>query len=96
MITTKKVAGSPKLAHQTICDDDVELGEVWREEVSVVVSRISAPRVMAKKLRWFARATKSTAVLGRGTRAAMILGPGFKSKTEALEALQRSVAGRSE
>ncbi|MBR8054756.1 hypothetical protein CFB84_43035 [Burkholderia aenigmatica] len=63
------------------------IGEIWREKVKVVVSKITAPQVKADRWRWFAKQAGCTITLGRGTRAAMLLGPGFKTKDEAVAVL---------
>lgn len=83
----KSVKPSEKSAHQRVEINDCEAGEVWREQVNVVVSKITEPRRMAQKWRWFARCAGEAAVLGRGTRAAMLLGAGFSSKHKAAEQL---------
>jgi hypothetical protein len=82
-----KIAGSEKSAHQQVHADEIAIGEIWREKVKVVVSKITAPRVTAERWRWFAKQAGSMATLGRGTRAAMLLGPGFKTKDEAIAVL---------
>lgn len=41
----------------------------------------------ADRWRWFAKQAGCTITLGRGTRAAMLLGPGFKTKDEAVAVL---------
>lgn len=87
IINLKTVAGSTRSAHKTVVVDDEDAGEIWREQVQVVVSKITEPRRMDLKWRWFARRQGSTETLGRGTRAAMLFGPGFKTKDVALEAL---------
>ena len=83
----KTVKQSEKSAHQLVEINDRDAGEVWREQVSVVVSKLTEPRRMATKWRWFARCSGETTVLGRGTRAAMLLGAGFSSKDKASEQL---------
>lgn len=83
----KTVKPSDKSAHQRVDINDREAGEVWREQVSVVVSKLTEPRRMATKWRWFARCAGEATVLGRGTRAAMLLGAGFSSKHKAAEQL---------
>lgn len=82
-----KIARSEKPAHQQIHADELAIGEIWREKVKVVVSNITAPRVTAERWRWFAKQAGSRVTLGRGTRAALLLGPGFKSKDDAIAAL---------
>lgn len=82
-----KVAGSEKSAHQQVHVGENAVGEIWREKVKVVVSKFTAPRVTAERWRWFAKQAGSTITLGRGTRAAMLLGPGFKTKDEAIAVL---------
>lgn len=86
-ISLSKVPGSTKSAHQLVVVDDAEAGEIWREQARVVVSKLTEPRRMAIKWRWFAKRTGENDTLGRGNRAALLLGPGFKSKDEAIEAL---------
>lgn len=85
--TFKKIVGSDKSSHQHVLDDATIVGEVWREQVNVVVSKLTAPRRMATKWRWFAKKAGRTETLGRGTRAAVLLGAGFKSKPDAVSAL---------
>lgn len=87
-LTFKTIRGSEKAAHQHALDGDKIVGEVWREQVSVVVSKLTEPRRMGKKWRWFAKKAGSTETLGRGTRAALLLGPGFKSKVDAAAVLE--------
>ncbi|MBN3785514.1 hypothetical protein [Burkholderia sp. Ac-20353] len=86
-LVVKKVARSKMSAHQLVHFADAPIGEVWREQVSVVVSKLTEPRRMATKWRWFAKQAGSSVTLGRGTRAAMLLGPGFKGKDEAISVL---------
>jgi len=83
----KSIKASDKSDHQRVEINDREAGEVWREQVNVVVSRLTEPRRLARKWRWFARCEGETVVLGRGTRAAMLLGAGFSSKHKAAEQL---------
>ncbi len=91
IVNFKSVKGSAKSAHQTVIVDDGLVGEVWREQVNAVVSKLTAPRQTALKWRWFARRHGAADTLGRGTRAAMLFGPGFKSKDAAIDALLRAV-----
>ncbi|MBR8029271.1 hypothetical protein KDX27_41660 [Burkholderia cenocepacia] len=88
-MTTKltRVAGSEKSAHQQVHVGENAVGEIWREKVKVVVSKLTVPRVTAERWRWFAKQAGSTITLGRGTRAAMLLGPVFKTKDEAIAVL---------
>lgn len=46
-MTTKltRVAGSEKSAHQQVHVGENTVGEIWREKVKVVVSKLTAPRV---------------------------------------------------
>lgn len=60
---------------------------MWREQTSVVVSKLTEPRRMETKWRWFARCAGETVILGRGTWAAMLLGAGFSSKGKAADQL---------
>lgn len=83
----KSIKPSEKSAHQRVEINDRPAGEVWREQVQVMVSKLTAPRKTALKWRWFARCNGESTVLGRGTRAAMLLGAGFPSKQEAAEKL---------
>lgn len=87
-ITYTKVPGSDKAAHQYVQIGDQRVGEVWREQAHVVVSKLTAPRRTAFKWRWFARKDGDSAVLGKGTRVALLLGAGFGSREGACEALQ--------
>ncbi|QMI49986.1 hypothetical protein [Burkholderia sp. MBR-1] len=86
-VTLKAIARTEKSAHQQVRAGQAEIGEIWREQVSVVVSKLAEPRRMGMKWRWFAKQFGSGATLGRGTRAAMLLGPGFNSRNEAISAL---------
>lgn len=87
IINLRVVAGSVKSAHRIVIADDHEVGEIWREQVNVVVSKLAEPRRMAIKWRWFAKRVGETGTLGRGTRGALLLGPGFKSKDAVIDAL---------
>lgn len=91
-ISYTMVTGSTREYHQTVYIGDVAIGEVWRERSLVVVSGLTQPRRMGLKWRWFAKPSDSQIVLGRRTRAAMLLGAGFKSKAIAAEALAGSSA----
>lgn len=86
-INLQTVTVSKKAAHQTVIADGHHVGEVWREQVNVIVSKLTEPRRMAPKWRWFAKRVGKSVTLGRGTRAAVLLGPGFKSKRSAISAL---------
>ncbi|WP_155629591.1 hypothetical protein [Burkholderia territorii] len=86
-VTLRTVASTEKSVHQHVRAGEAEIWEIWREQVSVVVGKLAAPRRMGTKRRWFAKQVGSSATLGRGTRAAMLLGPGFKSENEAISAL---------
>lgn len=86
--TFKRMTGSKKESHSTVYQGSIPIGEVWRELVNVTVSKLTEPRRMARKWRWFAKRDASTPTLGRGTRAAMLLGPGYPSRAAALEALK--------
>ena len=81
------VKPSEKPAHQQVKINDRVAGEIWREKVQVTVSKLTQPRRTALKWRWFARCSGETTILGRGTRAALLLGAGFPSKAEAAEKL---------
>ena len=89
IVNLSSVKPSLKSAHQRVTVDDDDIGEIWREQVNVVVSRLTVtePRRMAVKWRWFAHRTGQPGTLGRGTRSAMLLGPGFKGKDSAIAAL---------
>lgn len=39
-----KVSGSEKSAHQQVHVGENAIGEIWREKVKVVVSKITAPQ----------------------------------------------------
>lgn len=92
IVSYSKIEGSEKSAHQKVEINDRLVGEVWREQVLVVVSKLTEPRRMAKKWRWFAKKEGESGILGVGTRAAWLLGPGFKSKNAATDALIPSVS----
>lgn len=47
-IEFKKIPSSPKAAHQNVALDGSVIGEIWREKVSVVVSKLTEPRRMGK------------------------------------------------
>jgi len=83
----KPVKPSEKSAHQRVEINDREAGEIWREQAHVVVSKLTEPRRLAKKWRWFARRSGEATVLGRGTQAAALLGAGYSSKLKAAEQL---------
>ncbi|MFC0698066.1 hypothetical protein [Paraburkholderia humisilvae] len=82
-----KIAGSKKSAHQQVHLGEQVIGEIWREKVNVVVSKVTAPRVMAERWRWFGKQAGVATVLGRGTRAAMLVGPGFKTRDAVITVL---------
>lgn len=88
----KSVAGSVKSAHQQVAIDGEKVGEIWREQVNVVVSKFTEPRRMGLKWRWFAKRSGDAGTLGRGTRVAMLMGPGFKNKDAATAALAEAFA----
>lgn len=88
--TFKKIKNSEKPAHQSVSSGDVFLGEVWREQVTVTVSKLTAPRRTALKWRWFAKRHGETTIIGRGTRVAALLGAGFASKAEAAAKLMKA------
>jgi hypothetical protein len=90
VITFSKVRGTGKRAHQIVDIDGKQAGEVWQEQANVNVSKLTAPRKTALKWRWFAKAEGSVQVIGRGTRAAMILGPGFTTRDGVVAALARA------
>jgi len=83
----KSVKPSVKAAHQIVEINDREAGEIWREQVHVVVSKLTEPRRMALKWRWFARCIGTTTVFGKGTQKAMLIGAGYTSKHLAAEQL---------
>lgn len=78
-----RISDSHKSAHAKVEINDREAGEIWREQVNVPVK--VGGRTL--KWRWFARIQGDSKVLGKNTRAAMILGAGFTSKTNAAEAI---------
>lgn len=73
---------------QEVYDGEQLIGHVWREEVHVLVSKLTQPRRMQLKLRWFARCVQDTQTLGQGTRAAMLMGAGFTSRDAAVKAMR--------
>lgn len=88
-----KVKKSEKSAYQRVQLPGVDIGEIWREQVHVVVSKLTEPRRMSVKWRWFARRAGSSEAHGRGARAALLLGAGFKSKDEAIAVLTKADGG---
>ncbi|HZT54691.1 MAG TPA: hypothetical protein VFA35_00585 [Burkholderiaceae bacterium] len=82
------VRGRGRMGHQQVLVGDKPVGEIWREAVGVPHSTARNPM----QWRWFARAANDETVLGRGTRLALIRGPGFTSKNKATEALLARVA----
>lgn len=88
----KSFTGSVKSAHQEVSIDGRRVGEIWREQVNVVIGKLTDPRRMALKWRWFAKRDGDAGTLGRGTRAAMLLGPGFKTKDAATAVLAEALA----
>lgn len=78
-----KIAGSTKSAHQCVSVDEAAIGAVWREQVHVPDGKGR----QKLKWRWFPRCALDQKTLGRGTRAAVILGAGYASKAKAVEAL---------
>lgn len=82
----RTVPKSARAAHQVVSRDGQPLGEVWREQTRMVVSKLTEPRRVVVKWRWFAK-SRDGVPLGRGTRAAMLLGAGFKAKGDAAAAL---------
>jgi hypothetical protein len=94
-VTHRKIAGSTKNSHQTIEIDGCRVGELWREQAHVTVSKMTAPRRTALKWRWFSKIDGQHKIFGRGDRVAMILGPGFSTKTLAVGALTKALADAS-
>lgn len=90
--TFKSVQGSTKVAHQLVMIDQEVVGEVWRENVHVVTSKLTEPRKMALKSRWFSRQDGFTVTLGKGTRVAMLLGAGFKSRAAAVDEIKKMIS----
>jgi hypothetical protein len=83
----RTVKESSLSAHQLVLINDQEAGEIWREQTHVVVSKLTEPRKMVRKWRWYAKRLGEQTVLGKGTRAAMLMGGGFSSKVKAAEQL---------
>lgn len=86
-IALTPVKNSEKKAHSIVSVNGVDEGHVWRELVSVP----DAKGKVSKKWRWFAKCRDSNTI-GRGTRLAVILGPGFKTKDAAIEALTEKLS----
>lgn len=80
--STKKIIPSEKSAHQSVEINDMNAGEIWREQVIIH----STNGGKALKWRWFA-VTDEGNRLGRGTRSSFLLGPGFKGKDAVIKAL---------
>lgn len=77
---------------QEVYEGEQLIGHVWREQVHVVVSKMTEPRRMQLRLRWFARCADSSDTLGRGTRVAAVMGAGFGSKNAAVDAIFSQLA----
>lgn len=88
----RAMKGSQRPSHQSVTRCGVQVGELWREEVLVVVSKLTEPRRMAKKWRWFGKVHSSAGTIGRGTHLAMMMGPGLKSRSEVLQAIKAGLA----
>lgn len=88
-----KVEGSTRDGHKHVTLDGKVVGEVWREQTHVVVSRLTEPRRTKLKWRWFSKLQGDPRIFGRGTRASMIMGAGFVSRAEALGEMTKAIAG---
>lgn len=89
-ITFRSVKNSDLVAHQVVHRGGAVIGEIWSERARVVVSKPHAPAKWDLRVRWFARVPGQPGVLGRGTRPAMIFGPGFPTKQAVLAQLVRA------
>lgn len=89
IVSFKTIKGSAKSAHQQIEINDQIVGEVWREQARVIVSKLSQPLRQEMRWRWFAKATCGGEVLGRGRTG--LAGPGFPSKDKAVDALDAAM-----
>lgn len=83
----KTIKGSVKSSHQSVAIGDELVGEVWREQVNVLVSKLTAPRRIEIRWRWFAKRKGVAGTIGRGRRAAS----GFGNKHAAVAAALASV-----
>ncbi|WP_199031387.1 hypothetical protein [Ralstonia sp. ASV6] len=81
--TFTAVPDAVRSAQQHVEINNIDAGEVWREQVHVPDGKGR----QSLKWRWFARCEGETKVLGKGTRAAVIVGAGFTSKHKAAEAI---------
>lgn len=90
IVSYKKVKGSTKSAHQQVEIDDQVVGEVWREQTRVIVSKLREPIRDGMKWRWFATVEGHTTVLGRKRES--LIGPGYPSKDKAVDAMQDLLA----
>jgi hypothetical protein len=86
IISYKKVKNSTKSAHQQVEIDDQIVGEVWREQVRVIVSKLKEPLRQEMKWRWFATVDGHTMTLGRSRQS--FAGAGYPSKDKAVDAMQ--------
>lgn len=89
IVSYKTVKGSAKSAHQNVEINDQVVGEVWREQARVIVSKLSQPLRQEMKWRWFARIDGEAKVLGREGRT--LAGPGFASKDKAADAMEAAL-----
>jgi len=89
LLLYKTVKGSAKSAHQQVESNDRVIGEVWREQSRVIVSKLSQPLRQEMKWRWFARVNGDAKILGREGRD--LVGPGFASKVKAVDAMAAAI-----
>ena len=90
------VRSSQLASHCQVSREGQVVGEVWAEDVLVVVSKLTEPRRMEKKRRWFGKVVGHAGTIGRGTRLAMLMGPGLKTRGDVLRAVESALFASSE
>ncbi|WP_139176077.1 MULTISPECIES: hypothetical protein [unclassified Janthinobacterium] len=93
IIRFKPVKGSARFAHQQVEIDEKIVGEVWREQSRVIVSKLSQPLRQEIRWRWFGKGEGDTKTLGRDRQG--LVGLGFTSKDKVVEALVTAVVSNA-
>ncbi|KAB8048669.1 hypothetical protein GCN78_18160 [Janthinobacterium rivuli] len=93
IIRFKPVKGSTRFAHQQVEIDDKIVGEVWREQSRVIVSKLSQPLRQEMRWRWFGKGEDDTKIFGRDRQG--LVGLGFTSKDKVVDALLTASASNA-
>ena len=89
-VTLRKVLFNRDDGKYMVSVADQLIGEVWREQTLVVVSKLTEPERTSMRWRWFAKwldGDNAGKVLTQGARRAMLMGAGFATRQEALREL---------